>query len=568
MGFTYARKSRKLHHVSGMIASDALEFEVMLGRAVRQGRLDVDDVVPAYRGLQPASHLGLRDRRRVDLGALRGALQALPAGFFACERVLVAARIGGFRCTPVPGGDFSSGRLADGTLIIEARQGNIDLAAIAGHLCAVVCEKEKVEALRGGGQPDDGVQNVSRLAFSWGVDEAGLRAADAATQGALLPLLCGTQAIPVLDLHPDLATEGQRQRAQGRAARVVTSVAEMGLTERPLHLWLGSDAIIGCLSPYARDLRAPLLRWAATSPPGLGADLVGHLPADDDFLAALAWDFAQTSPTLRPERIAADRSVGLLHHVVDDLRCEIVDLARVDPDGCDARIRTLAWQASDAVIVRIEPLAEDGDGACLEALLETLGPRVASVTVERIGATPAGSPGAVVLPRLLIARGGAYVLPLAEALGGASGLHPAEVSASSACEVLPGSVLSLPAASLLSSEMIATLGRRFGVSAVEVGGRGLADVLVHSLWRGLLAEHCEIAFVVVNAVTCATGRPTLPSLAGLHAVALARLRRMVGESASQPEPDAAPAAPPERAPVSPSSAASTGSRAWAMRIKA
>ncbi|MBI3179194.1 MAG: hypothetical protein HYZ27_06005 [Deltaproteobacteria bacterium] len=309
-------------------------------------------------------------------------------------------------------------------------------------------------------------------------------------------------------------------------------MAEMGLIERPIFIWVGSDVITDVLSPYARELRSPLLEWAAQNPPALGEDLRDLAqPAGEDALYALARDFTASDPALANERTQADRTVGILRFDGDGLPFELLDLGRIEPQVCDARLADFTPPAPAPVLVRLTASLEDGEAMLLRTLLAALGPRIIGAALIMEGVALSGGVGAIVLPHLLVEwRESKLWLPNAAPLAAGDLVGHADA------QVLGGAVLSAPAASLLSPGHVADLVRAYGVSAVEVGGAPALEALMDARLSGVLSPGADVSWALVGGQSTARGRPTLTSIASHAALALAVLHRLTGTRPAREEP--------------------------------
>lgn len=388
------------------------------------------------------------------------------------------------------------------------------------------------------GDDDDASEEVdeaalSHLAFAWGTDPDTLWRGNVASEGTLLHLLLGHAQLPRIEVHADLEPGAIAGRKQATAQRMLSTLAEMGLLSRPVHLWIGSGVLTECLSPYARDMRPLLHRWVAHAPEALGEDLAGiEGPLREDAMYAAAHDFVRCDSRLVDEREAADRTAGVMRFCIDDVAFECIDLSRIDLDVCDARLAQWGVETPAPVILRLPADLGDPEANLLRALLEALGPVVASATVLLQGTVLTGAPGTVLLPHLLLRWAGEQKisLPVASSFD-ADDFHGYTDSA-----VQHGAVLSVPSASLVSARRIAELQQQLNIAAIEVGGAGALGALNDALWCGTLSTDAKISWVLVSTQQTSTGRPSVASLAGMSAVAIAKLREVVAPVPPQPEP--------------------------------
>jgi hypothetical protein len=521
--------------------SAAAEFEVLISRACRQGMLDIYDLLDTFLPLVRAAAPGLADARRLDLESLVPALRSLPVGLHSAPRLWLVPDLGTFTHTSIEGSLYRSGRLEDGTLLCEAPFGLLSVNALAATLCVVAHEQRKAWRLlaeKAEARPADApAPALAQLAFDLGQDEAGLGHAISETGGELLQLLRAS-TLPAIALHASLSADTVAHTGQAAGRAVVAALAEMGLGDRPLHLWLGDPLFVECLSPYSRELREVLLAWGDANPADLGPDLRDHLGpvASEDALYALVNDFLLVDPRLWPEKVAAERTVGILHREAAGQRFEICDLGRVDPALVDARLPAFDLSPPFPVLVRLGADPYGATPALLEAVFEALGPQVASVTLASEGSLSARAAGALLLPRGMLRFGQAAFL------SGLDALTPADL-ASSGAPVGTGLVHSLPFELGGAPAALFTAAQLPGIDAVEVGSAPLVEVLLQSRTLGRLRADVALAWAVVHAEHVPEGRPTLASLAGHAAVAIGKLRQIVRPPRASTPPPPQPARP-------------------------
>ncbi|MEL7305917.1 MAG: hypothetical protein AAGJ56_08805 [Myxococcota bacterium] len=381
------------------------------------------------------------------------------------------------------------------------------------------------------------VADVSELAFELGVDERALMNASAATRGVLYELLSEPVSLPRIRTHADLDHAEYERRGTELGRRLAESLVAQGLQGRPIHIWLGSDVLTDCLSPYARELREALLTWARSHPDRLGSDL-SHLPqlVDESTVYAVMRDFFRNHPEVENERREADATVGIIQQRIDTVSYEWIDLRRIESSVFDARI--LHWQIDDdAIMLRIAPPAGGHAGAMLQALLQELTPELRSITALLEGTLlQASSPAAIVLPQLLIEWAGERKVNLP----GVRRLAPEDFMGLAESSVTSGAVLSMPTATLLNAEHIEALARSYRVAALALGGSELIQTLNDALWSGRIDPEVPIAWALINDAHTA-GRPAVASLTAASAVAIALLRQIGApphiEAPPEPEPE-------------------------------
>jgi hypothetical protein len=353
----------------------------------------------------------------------------------------------------------------------------------------------------------------------------------------VLVLLLSDHPLPEVLVHADLDPVAAGQQAERHAQRLLEMLAENGLIERPIHLWIGNDVLTDCLSPYARELRDVLLSWAARNADVVGPEVAALLDnPGEDLSYAVMHDFLRAREGLLDERERADRTVGILRSTDRGLPFELVDLGRIDPALCDARLPTWHVGTPAPVLVRLGTDSEESDATALRAVLDALGGQLASVTLLLEGTLLGGRPGGILLPHLMVRWAGEEKL----SIPAQAALDPDELASLADVQVTAGAVLSVSSAALLCPTHVADLTQTYRVGAVEVGGAGLVSALADARWKGILQPEVPIAWAVAGVERSASGRPTVPTVAACSALAVATLRRIVGQPArrksAEPEP--------------------------------
>jgi hypothetical protein len=584
--------------MNAVFAAQVSEFEVLVDRAARCGRLQVAELVDSYRSLLQQGPDTERQARCVDLDGVVLALQALPQQLFVAKRVLLVPHLFAADSDPAEPGGASAGRvfrtvtLADGTAVCEVPHGRTALMEWALHVCHLVHEAGKAQALLAAAHAETGQADVItvyadtpqpgaggvyadtrtasvpplesgagatpsyvELAFAWGHDPRSLQAAVQRSGGLLLERLLETPFAPQVTLHPGFAPQAQHTAQRAVAAAMVTSLAEHGLLDRPLHLWLGPHSLVDCLSPYSRDLRPYLLAWAASGAPGapsveLAAAPVGG-PAGEDALYALAQRFVGADSRLLAEKQAAERSVGIYHHRLPGTAesaattaYQVVDLGRIDTALCDVRLPAWKKNTPQPVLLCIEAPEVAHYAALVEHLLDSLGDKLCSISAVCEGTvlqvTPAGQMptatgpqpalplhAAIALPQMQLRHGGGGLVALP-----GDGLSPADFVSLTERPAQTGVMLCT--ASLLLSQR--TWAAHFGAgyagllpSCVQAGWGNLVEVLQQAVLTGRLQATADINWAIVSRPDSELLPATLQlAPLGSTAVAVAALRRITG----------------------------------------
>ena len=549
--FTFAQGSRKLGGMASPFAALALEFDVLIKRAARTGQVPLDALTDTYIALHPdAPH----HADALDLPRACAAIVALPRDLSAAPRLLLVPNIQGFSHTPWSSGAFTCGRMADGTWLGDLSSGYADLVRWISCLCEIQRAQRQSTRLLAGAPMTDPGSNLGHLAFAWGCDEIAVRSAIEQCGPALLALLQPGASLPPIAVHA-ASSPATWQRQQARNAdRVVQAVAEMGLVDRPLHLWLGEGRVADCVSPYSRELKDVLWHWAQTHPERVGPDIPAQ--PSDDALYAVMHDFMAHDRRLAGEKEEAERTVGIYQHTIASMAVEMIDLGRADPMLCDPRLPAFRLRAPAPTVVRVDAPDPQLLGAALEAFINTLGNRLASITIVLPSQAPVAMAGQITLPRFAINWAGGQKLPLLN-----EALTPQDFLGLADRPVQTGDTLLVPALGPHTPGALELMADDPNLACVQLGSTDMVATLHDAIWRGKIQERTPCCWLAVPLATTTQGRPTLACLRSLAAVAIARLRRIL----AAPTAPAPPAYPPTAGSLDNEPRRKS---AWTVRIKA
>ena len=525
------------------------EFEVLLRRAARRGVLDIDDLLESFRGSQTRLARP-EDARRVDFEALTRLMCELPPQLFEIERILLVPSLDDFTYEEERRwGTLRAGVGAEGHVLVEAQRGLSSLIELAMQLCTWRHEATKAAALlspdlvaqwqamvqRGEGQEEQRAGEeepleqevhpqgweglLSRLAFAWGSDALTLVRAWEDTEGRLPAALLSSAVVAPVFIHADLDPSFLVRCAHRQGEQIVSVLAEMGLLGRPLHLWVGSSVLTECLSPYTRELREVLIRWAQLAPGCCGTDLRSSVAWGEDRLYAIAQDFQRTHGGLREEHREADRTVGINRCVAQGgLNFDVVDLARVDSSLCDARLPP-GTGVSNGVLLRLDGVDEGLHAQVLRTVLPLLGSSLAGITLVFRGFFPGAPPGSLRLPTRLIrwAGGHSLLLPFKPALA------RVDLQAYADAPVSEGTLVSVPSMALkgllLDQERVRSV-----VQGVVADGYEHCSAIAEALWGGDCDAELPVTCAVIQGERIEGRRLAVDALSGVSSLAVATLR--------------------------------------------
>lgn len=449
-------------------AAPALEFEVLLRREARLGRLDPFELLESYAELAPLRHSEIARPKVLDIPALGEAIRSLPVGFFEAPRILLVPRLERFEHQPLPA-QLQAGVLPDGGLALQVSSLG-DFAGLAADLCLIAFELTKAWRLLADADPShdtghdlpsdapcdlpsdappdagDGETSwsLAQVAFCLGTDEYALRGLPVDVLEALFALLREDAAIPPILVHGDAPWRRQSVLPKGacKGQVLLSRLAEYGLHSRPIHLWLGPKMVVDMLSPCRRDLQAVVDAWwrdqnsSQNSGQNSGqnredrdaADAwpVGDAEQDEDADRERAWEaFLAADPRRRDECQRMERRVGIFDDLLatpgdissGDAACvRGIDLGRLDPHALDAALPNVAQRMGGDILLHWDPTQMVWEPGGLEALLEGIAPVLASITLMCTGRIFEGSreaaPGSICLPHYSEAWAGGHRLLL------------------------------------------------------------------------------------------------------------------------------------------------------------
>jgi hypothetical protein len=556
------------------------EFVAAVHKASRGGQLKIETLLTSYLGLAPSFHTHLAHSRKVDVKAIVGALLAMPECVAQVSQVLLVPDLNAYpHLRPDLNSQIKAGRLDESCVLLEVKPDEGALIDLACQLCLLQFEMTKSrellklslntqeepelaedpskrepsgtldaeqeeheqeeheqkdedhdadsESVLSKDDNDSAESVLMRLAFDWGTDVNSLAEAQSLSEGVFLDLFVGKQVLPEVFIHPDLSFDTMLGTRRGCADRIVEKLAEMGFLRRPIHVWVGDRGIIDCLSPYTRDLRDTLITWATNTPQNLDENTLAHLQntgpqITEDLLYAISNAFIGDDTRLVDERRAAERQVGIIHFQVDDLCFEAVDLGRIDPNHCDARLHHWHIEHDAPILLRLPSLSEGNHPHLMDRLFELIGAGLHSITMlfdegESLSTTPG-----IKLPKLWIAWEGEEKYPLPV-------LSSFDLECLSTYQSYPaqsGNVWALPTAKVFQQGQFERLGHDYDVSSSVIGGEKMLRLFYDHHWAQRFRSDLRFG-------CCVLGPPLHEGMVdssrqqNIAAIALATLRKLV-----------------------------------------
>ena len=231
-----------------------------------------------------------------------------------------------------------------------------------------------------------------RLALALGVDKAVMLAA-VARQPSLI------ERIVRLAQHPQLQVVKTRgitrtrhtERAEGLWRELLAGLASLGADTRPLIIWVAPLWAADLVTPYVREVRPLLGKWASSNAAlaNLG-ELVER--GDEDAVYLCANLLTLFDREVRDERESSDQTVGVftLHDSKGERMAKVIDCARLEANAIDPRIGDIAKLSGEAPLVLLLNEADPDIGYAFSRLLAEVSAEFLAISVC---AGAVGAPG-------------------------------------------------------------------------------------------------------------------------------------------------------------------------------
>lgn len=204
-------------------------------------------------------------------------------------------------------------------------------------------------------EPTDRGVLATRLALTLGFDAAEFRGAVERQPSLLERIVRLSQSPQLQQLKTRGITRGrQTPRATALWRDLLQGLSSLDADHRPIIVWVAPLWVSDLVSPYVREVRPLLARWASESEAlaNLGA-LVQS--GDEDAVYLCSNLVTSFNREVRDERDSADASVGIFSITDDDgaAMAKIVDCARLEANAVDPRVGDVAKLSGPAPIVLV-----------------------------------------------------------------------------------------------------------------------------------------------------------------------------------------------------------------------
>jgi hypothetical protein len=224
---------------------------------------------------------------------------------------------------------------------------------------------------------------AARLALALGFDTTAMLAA-VARQPSLI------ERIVRLAQHPQLQvvkTRGitrtrQTERAEGLWRELLAGLASLGADSRPLIIWVAPLWTADLVTPYVREVRPLLSKWARNN---AALENLGELVerGDDDAAYLCANLLTLMDREVRDERESSDETVGVftLQDGRGERMAKVIDCARLEANAIDPRVGDIAKLSGEAPLVLLLNEADPDIGYAFSRLLTEVSAEFLAISV-------------------------------------------------------------------------------------------------------------------------------------------------------------------------------------------
>ncbi len=403
---------RILREKHGLFAAfDA--FMAKLFRAISEGELDIDRLVPLYLAMEPALHPGAR-AEAIDIGALSYAVRRLPENvgttflWFLTDDVppIHGAPDRAFRPVTTAARPRSTWEMLPGKSMVLLRDGISDLIDFLSCLCVYAVEVRKIRNRLE--QPEMMNQllagEIGSLALS--VEErAGLQ--------RIWPDDLGTRLKAIAFHHEDFTVRLKRQHHNYNSRHSETWVAQIAEAVEAL---VGPDharaevhvissnthSVRNCLSPWLAARADEVVAWGrSTNHPLMRESWV----VPRDLVYALARDWMAAEPNRATERRLAEHALGLSsldETAFTGIQVGLVDLGKLAGQSADPLLPKAPSDGRPRVVVNVDFAFGQQASEILGSLITLFGHRIRSLGVIGKAGALVGARGDVLMPTAFV----------------------------------------------------------------------------------------------------------------------------------------------------------------------
>ena len=508
----------------GLHKTDAMgkavdRFEVLVRHGALCSRLNIDQLVDAYKAMEPALHRYCNRPDVVDIEALLYASDRLPKTIYQVKEILIQAdapdklpSMAGIVRVSTGARRRLTYQVGNDVLIVVAREGRTELLDLITLLCIYQIEAQKIASLLSQSallselrellqDPHQTLEArtrlLARLAFDLGTTDDLMVELDKDWDGELLERLLYLTSQPpnyLARLHRDYSMEASTTRAKKWASRLKRGVESLEKGQGPVHiLSSNTHSTVNLLSGYALQVQDEIWQWAHNhSEHREYLEQVGERTPNLTYF--LLRDWLKAFPERKAEKEQWERETGVLH-LPDEhytgVHSQIIHLERLNPACSDPRLKEylLNLKTTGAVLLNFDYAFGEQAGILVEQLFRVFQDRIASFSIMGKAGTVVGGRGGVMLPNYLLREGtrDVYDLPFG------NGLAAEDLSDLNLGEVYSGGPMLTVAGTVMQNEkMLRRYRDEWNILGLEMEGIPYIRALQQCLKRGWVSQDLDV----------------------------------------------------------------------------
>lgn len=379
----------------------------------------LSELLPRYRDLQPALHMGLTDRR-VDCAALSYAVARLPATLTETTHYFLTTELpllyrdpdSKFEAIPTRSRRRSTWKALPGKSIVLLRDGISDITDLLTCLCVYAIEAKKIRDKVSSGQllkalrrtPDPDPEEEQQLAAMLDLsaeEVSGLRSIWPTNFWAeLRNMLLHHEDIAIdCDFQPEAYNSTAAEVWLGQIREAASGLVDMDDPELDVHIVSSNTHSVGnCLSPYLRKRRDEILAWGRTHHPEVEAG--GHWDNPSDLMYVYAQHWFAENRGARKQADQEEHAAGrhrIATNAYTGISVDLFDASRLLDELTDDQVRVVA-RRERTLIVNIDYAFGQQAEQILSSLLFLFGRRIRSINVLGKAGGLVGARGDLLLP--------------------------------------------------------------------------------------------------------------------------------------------------------------------------
>ena len=353
--------------------SEAVEkFEVMVRHGAFCSRLEIVNLLEAYKEMEPSLHRHCGTPDVVDIEALLYSSDRLPNGIYQVRDILIQADVpdklpemAGVVQLTTDARRRPTFQVGNDVIVVVAREGRTELLDLITLLCSYQLEAQKISDLlrdtplyahindtlaAENCTLEERNRLLARLAFELGTTDDLIVELDKDWNGELLERLQFLVEHPpafVARLHRDYSVEASQTRAQQWAGNLRSGVDKLNCRDAPVHiLSSNTHSTVNLLAGYALSVENEIWDWALVE--SRHADYLRKVPGrEPNTTYFLMRDWLKAFPERKKEKEEWEHEMGV-YHLADQhytgVQSQVIDLSRLKPSAADPRLRPFLSQ--------------------------------------------------------------------------------------------------------------------------------------------------------------------------------------------------------------------------------